>query len=96
MPGRMTCKILDTPGDKCGPAGLMRGSQATSVVAVKVFVKEDEILPVRVRPVQPAASVAGPFPRSIRKEEFGQTARKLTGHFIKIHAVRLSPSDTPW
>ena len=46
MLGRMTCKILDTPGDKCDPAGLMRGSQATPVVAVKVFVEEDEILPV--------------------------------------------------
>ena len=30
--------------------------------------------------------MARPFPRSIGKEEFGQTARKLTGHFIKIHA----------
>ena len=82
----MACKVFDAPGDECGPAGLVRGAQPASVVAVKVFVKEDEILPVRVRPVQPAASVAGPFSRSIRKEEFGQTARKLPGDFIKIHA----------
>ena len=82
----MTCKILDTPGDKSSPAGLMRGSQSPPVVAVKVFVKEDKVLPVRVRTVQPAASVAGPFPGSIGKEEFGQTTRKLAGHLIKIHA----------
>ena len=61
MLGGMACKVFDTPGDECGPAGLMRGAQATSVVAVKVFVKEDEILPVRVRAVQAAASVAGPI-----------------------------------
>ena len=86
MLGGTAREVLDAAGDESGPAGLVRGAQSAPVVAVKVLVKEDEVFPVRVRTVQPATSVAGPFSRGIGKEQFGQTARKLPGDLIEIHA----------
>ena len=71
----MACEILDASGDEGGPARLVRGAQATSVVAVKVFVKEDKVLPVRIGAVQAAASVAGSSSRLVGQEQLGQAAR---------------------
>jgi hypothetical protein len=77
--GGMAREVLDAAGDESGPAGLVTGAQSAPVVAVKVLVKEDEVFPVRIRTVQPATSVTGPFSRGIGKERF----------------VRLIPSPVP-
>ena len=40
--------LLDQFRDQRGPAGLMAGADARAIVAVEVFVKRDEIPPVRI------------------------------------------------
>lgn len=40
--------LADEADDECGPAGLVRGSEAFAGLSVEVFVKEDEVLPVLV------------------------------------------------
>src|SRR5215471_15628177 len=41
-------KHLYQAGHEAGPSGLMAGAQASSIVAVEVFVEEDVIAPVRI------------------------------------------------
>jgi len=42
--------LFDQFCDETGPAGLMAGAKSGAIVTVKVFVEEDEILPVRIAP----------------------------------------------
>ena len=43
-----TAPLVDERGYQRGPAGLMRGPQAGTVVAMEVFVEEDHVAPERV------------------------------------------------
>ena len=40
--------LLEQFGDEAGPAGLMAGAYARTVVAVEVFVERNQIVPVRI------------------------------------------------
>ena len=40
--------LLQQLGDQAGPAGLMAGAEPGAVVAVEVFVEQDQVAPVRI------------------------------------------------
>src|SRR5437879_967716 len=46
--GRGRRKQMHHAGDNAGPASLMAGAEAGPVVAVEVFVEQDQVTPVRV------------------------------------------------
>src|SRR5262245_49986310 len=50
-------KKVHTAGDYAGPAGLVIGAQAGPGVPVEVFIKQDEVAPVRVILKLPSAAV---------------------------------------
>src|SRR5580765_1731882 len=56
--------------DQTGPASLMACAQAGAVIAVEVLVKEDEILPMRIRLEFLGASICRPPTRLVTHENF--------------------------
>jgi hypothetical protein len=78
-------KVFDAARHQCRPARLMRGAEATSVVAVEVFMKEHKVLPVRILPIQGTRPVAWSGSRRIGKEKVRQTSREFAGNLIEIH-----------
>lgn len=87
MRGKLFPILLNQFCDQGGPAGLMACTDAGAVVAVKIFVKQDEIAPVIItleffRPAEdrPAAGlVAQKNPR--------QTLRNLPGNIPEIRQL---------
>src|SRR5262245_11403816 len=71
------------PGDDAGPAGLMTGTEASTVVAVKVFVERQVIAPVRVLLKLAGASVDRPPTLVVAQKDAGQAARELLGDLIQ-------------
>ena len=46
--GTLFSALLEEFRDQAGPPGLMAGAQARSAVAVKVFVKQNQVAPMRI------------------------------------------------
>src|SRR5882762_4144819 len=73
--------FIDQRGDESRPASLMRGAQTESGIAVKVFVEQNQIAPIRVAlellhsPIN--RSVATFIPREDRNQTIGKTSRYL-------------------
>src|SRR5690348_15627578 len=40
--------LLEKLGDEAGPAGLMTGAKAGAVVAMEVFIKQNQVAPMRI------------------------------------------------
>src|SRR5215510_1369246 len=55
--GRRGRKQMDAPGDEPGPPRLVAGAKPRSVVAMEVFVEQQEIAPLRVFLKLPRAAV---------------------------------------
>ena len=84
MRGKLFPVLLDQFRDQGRPAGLMAGTDAGAVVAVKIFVERDEIAPMIItleffRPAEdrPAAGV-------VTQKDPRQTLRDLAGHIPEI------------
>ena len=69
-------------GDQAGPAGLMRGTQAAAVIAVKVLEEEDIVAKVGSR--CELLVVAQDRPPSVRvaQEDSGQAASQLLARLL--------------
>src|SRR5439155_26516778 len=70
---------LHETGNDARPASLMAGAKAGAVVAVEVFVEQDEIAPVRVFLELPRAAVDRPPAILVLEEHVRQPARNLLG-----------------
>src|SRR5262249_14768351 len=79
-------------GDKAGPTGLMTGAEARAIVAVQIFVEQDEIAPVRVILEFPCPAIHRPPAIRVLEEDAGKSAPDLLGHLVEIH----SPPGTGW
>src|SRR5262249_1612993 len=62
---------FDQLRDDTSPARLMAGSEARAIVAVEIFVEQDVILPLRIRPKFLPASVHRPPARPISQKDPG-------------------------
>src|SRR2546425_12166677 len=76
--------LLEQLGDQRGPARLVAGADAGTVVAVKVFVEEDQVLPVRV-----ALELFGPAvdrapTLGVAQEDAREPARELRGNLPQV------------
>src|SRR5262245_50839074 len=63
-----------------GPSGLMTRPEAAPIVAVKILVEEDQVLPVRVIGKAAFGAVAGTPALPIRQEKSCQTAGEFMGN----------------
>src|SRR5579883_735245 len=79
--------LLDEFSNQAGPPGLMIGADASTVVAVKVFVKQNEVFPVRVALEHFDAARHGAPSIRPAQEEMNQAAREVRGHGPQIHFV---------
>src|SRR5215831_5260834 len=78
-------KEMHAPGDDAGPAGLMTGAEAGTVVAVKVLVEREVIAPVRILLKLASAPVDWPPAMLVSQKDAGQPARELLGDLIQVH-----------
>ena len=79
-------EVAQEAGDQRRPAGLVAGAEAAAVVAVEVFVEQDQVAPVRVVGVAAVVAVAGPPAARVGQEEprsAGATARCATS--LQVH-----------
>ena len=80
---------FEQAGDQGGPAGLVAGPKTTTIVAVKEFVKKDQVLPMRVVGEIAIASVAGAAATpgadvtrlAFRQEDSREPVSQLAGDF---------------
>ena len=63
MKATLCTALFEEFGDEPGPAGLVICAQAGAVVAVKIFVEQDKVFPVRVvlKNLDPARNRAAPI-----------------------------------
>src|SRR6267142_1545009 len=71
--------------DDAGPSGLMARPEPRAVVAVEVFIEQDEVAPVRVLLELAGAAVHRPPAIRVAQEDVGQAARDLLGDLIERH-----------
>src|SRR5690242_5757349 len=79
--------LLQQLGDQAGPAALMAGADARAVVAVKVFVKLDQVAPVRVGLELRRAAVDRPVTVRALQEDAGEAARELGRDLPQRHPL---------
>src|SRR5439155_10560490 len=70
--------------DEAGPAGLMAGADAGAIVAMKIFVKKNEVLPVRIalKEFQPSCHWAPPVLSP--QENMGEPPGNFGGHLPEV------------
>src|ERR1700722_8118258 len=68
--------------DDSRPARLMCGAAATSGFPMKIFVKQDEVFPVRIRGVPWVFAMARPVALIVRQKETDQPADNFVGHLL--------------
>src|SRR5204863_6552190 len=73
--------LLQELSDQAGPAGLMACADARAVVAVEVFVKQNEVAPVRIVMIAAVAAVHRTSAVFILEEDARQPARQFGGNF---------------
>src|SRR5947208_15878670 len=71
--------------DDARPSGLVARAEPRAVVAVEVFVEQDEIAPVRVLLEPAGAAVHRPAPIHVTQEDVAQTVRDFLGDLIERH-----------
>src|SRR5437763_1315555 len=71
--------------DNAGPAGLMAGAEAGPVVAVEVFVKEDEVAPVGILLEFPGPAVDWSSAVRAFEEDVREPARDFLGNLVQVH-----------
>jgi len=70
--------LLNNLGRETRPAGLMAGPDASSVVSMKILVKENQILPMRVGLELFRSAVNRPAPGGIFQKNTHQPVRYFT------------------
>src|SRR5262245_50492090 len=63
----------------------MAGAKARAVVAVEVFVEQDQIAPVRVRLELLRTAVHRPPALFVLEEDIAAPARDLLSYFVEVH-----------
>jgi hypothetical protein len=81
---RAVCRNLDEARYESGPTGLMTGADSGAVVAVKVFVEEQQIPPVRVLLELFGAAMDGAG-AILAGEDADQAPRDLGAHLLQVH-----------
>src|SRR5439155_7331207 len=66
------------------PPGLMTRAQTRAVIAVEVFVEEDQVAPVRILLKLPRAPVNRAAALIVSLEDGAEPARDLLGHLVQI------------
>src|SRR5207248_3600648 len=69
--------LLEQFGDEAGPAGLMVGPKAGAVVAVEVFIEQNQIAPIGIALEDFGSPSDGPAARVVAQENADQTARNF-------------------
>src|SRR6516225_1756497 len=77
--GRGGREQVHDPRDDAGPAGLMAGTDAGSIVAVEVLVEQYRIVPVRILLELPRSPVDRPSAFLVAQEDAGQPPRDFLG-----------------
>src|SRR5262249_45104705 len=75
--------ILHEPDDEGGPARLMAGAEALAGVAMEVFVKQDQVPPMRILAPTRVLSVARAPPGRIGKEDRRQPPSQFPRDFLE-------------
>src|SRR5215469_8125217 len=79
--GAHSGKEVKRAGDETRPSSLMACSQARTVIAVKIFVKEDVVAPVRILLELLRCSVNRPLAVRIAQEDTRSAPSDLLSHF---------------
>jgi hypothetical protein len=74
-------------GDQARPAGLMRGSEATASVAMKVLVKKNVVAKVWIMLEPVIVTARGASALRVDEEQSRQAAFQLDGHVVDGHVV---------
>src|SRR6185369_3327650 len=75
----------DQAGDQSGPSGLVAGSQAGAVVAVEIFVEENQVAPVWIVLEFSGASVDGAAAYRGAQESADETIGDFASHLKQGH-----------
>ena len=67
------------------PSGLMTRPKTTTGFTMEVFVKQDQVLPVRIIPISSITPVARSVSQSIRQKQIDLSSDDLVRHFFQIH-----------
>ena len=78
---------LEQLGDQARPPGLVRGSEATAGVAMKVLVKKDVVAKVRILLDPMIVTARGAPAIRVDEEQSRQAAFQLDGHVVDGHVV---------
>src|SRR6266446_10856339 len=81
QPGR----VCDAPDGQSGPTGLMACAESLAGFAVKIFMKEHKVAPVRVVDEARVAAVARTTPAGVGKEDAGEARAKFKGDLTEVH-----------
>ncbi len=82
--------MLEEFGDEAGPAGLMAGAQSGAVVAVEVFVKQNQVAPVRIVLKNFRSTGDGAAAVPISQKDMDQAARNLRSDLPEVgFAIRM-------
>jgi len=80
------------PGDVCdasdgqrGPTGLMACAESLAGFAVKIFVKEHKVAPVRIVGETRVAAVARAAPAGVGEKDAGEARAKFKGNLTEVH-----------
>src|SRR5262249_20444576 len=77
--------LLDELGAQSGPAGLVARTDSGAVVAVEVFVKRNQIAPMRVVLKFFSAAEGGSLPIRVQEEDLHEPTRNFSGDLPERH-----------
>src|SRR2546426_756186 len=90
--GPLLAWFTSQPGDVCdasdgqsGPTGLMARAEPLAAFAVKIFVKEHKVAPVRVVGEARVAAVARATPAGVGEKDAGESRAKFKGDLTEVH-----------
>src|SRR6266404_8468045 len=77
--------VCDAPDGQSGPTGLMARAKSLAGFAVKIFVKEHKVAPVRVVDEARVAAVARTTPAGVGEEDAGEARAKFKSDLTEVH-----------
>ena len=92
LTGPSLTRFTSQPGDVCdasdgqsGPSGLMARTESLAGFAVKIFMKEHKVAPVRVVDEARVAAVARTTPADVGEKDAGEARAKFEGDLTEVH-----------
>src|SRR5829696_3759658 len=76
--------LVNQRGDEPRPAGLVRGAEPHAGVAVKVFVEQDEVAPVRVVLELGVPAVGGAAPFGVARKQPYEAVGEAARHLVEL------------